>query len=49
MTPPLFILGAPRSFTSICCAMLGNHPDMFGLAETNLFGAATIGDLAPFH
>jgi hypothetical protein len=45
MTPPLFILSPPRSFTSVTCAMLGNHPEMFGLAETNLFAADTLGEL----
>jgi hypothetical protein len=45
MQPPLFILSPPRSFTSITCAMLGNHPQMFGLAETNLFAADTVGKL----
>ncbi|HIO15077.1 MAG TPA: sulfotransferase [Chromatiales bacterium] len=39
MSEPLFILAPPRSFTTVTCAMLGNHPDMFGLAETNLFVA----------
>lgn len=29
--------------------MLGNHPDMFGLAETNLLAAETLGELARFH
>ncbi len=42
---PLFILAPPRSFTSVTCAMIGNHPQMFGLAETNLFAADTIDDL----
>jgi len=39
MNSPLFILAPPRSFTSVVCAMIGNHPDMLGLAETNLFAA----------
>ena len=37
LPPPLFILGAPRSFTSVVCAMLGQHPQMYGLPETHLF------------
>ena len=37
MRPPLFILAPPRSFTSIVCSMLGQHPEMYGLAETHLF------------
>jgi hypothetical protein len=34
---PLFILSAPRSFSSVVCAMLGQHPQMHGLPETHLF------------
>lgn len=49
MQPPLFILSPPRSFTTVATAMLGNHPEMFGLAETNLFVAETIGELAFIH
>ena len=39
---PLFILSAPRSFTSIACAMLGEHPQMYGLPETGLFTVPTM-------
>jgi len=35
--PPLFILGSPRSFTSIVCAVLGQHPQAYGTPELNLF------------
>jgi hypothetical protein len=34
---PLLILSAPRSFSSVVCAMLGQHPQMYGLPETHLF------------
>ena len=34
---PVFILAAPRSFSSVVCAMLGQHPDLYGLPETHLF------------
>jgi hypothetical protein len=34
---PLFILGSPRSFTSIVCAVLGQHPGAYGTPELNLF------------
>lgn len=34
---PLFILGSPRSFTSIVCAVLGQHPEAYGTPELNLF------------
>jgi hypothetical protein len=37
MADPLFILAAPRSFSSVVCAMLGEHPQMYGLPETHLF------------
>lgn len=36
MLEPLFILAPPRSFTSVVCAMIGQHPDMCGLPEVNL-------------
>ncbi len=36
---PLFILAPPRSFTSVICAMVGQHPDLMGLPEVNLFAA----------
>jgi hypothetical protein len=39
---PLFILAAPRSFSSVVNAMLGQHPQMFGLPETHLFGDETM-------
>ncbi len=38
---PLFILAPPRSFTSVICAMIGQHPEMYGLPETNLFISET--------
>lgn len=41
---PLFILSPPRSFTSITCAMIGQHPAMYGLPEVNLFAAETYAD-----
>jgi hypothetical protein len=37
MTTPLFLLAPPRSYTSVINAMLGQHPQMFGLPELNLF------------
>jgi hypothetical protein len=36
MPDPLFILAPPRSYTSVVCAMLGQHPDLCGLPEVNL-------------
>ena len=40
----LFILGPPRSFTTVVSAMLGQHPQMYGLPELHLFGAETIAE-----
>lgn len=37
MTPPVFILAPPRSFTSVTSSMLGQHPDLLGVPELNLF------------
>lgn len=41
---PLFILGSPRSFTSLICAMVGQHPQTYGMPELNLFAADTLGE-----
>jgi hypothetical protein len=41
---PIFVLAPPRSFTSIVCAMLGQHPDLYGFPETQLFTTATLAD-----
>ncbi len=42
MHDPVIILAPPRSFTSVVCAMLGQHPQLYGLPEVNLFVAETI-------
>ncbi|MDS4040144.1 MAG: sulfotransferase [Candidatus Competibacter sp.] len=42
LVQPLFILGAPRSFTSLICAMVGQHPDNYGVPELNLFVADSL-------
>ncbi len=42
MADMLIILAPPRSFTSAVCAMLGQHPEMYGLPEVNLFVAETM-------
>lgn len=36
MADPVFVLAPPRSFTSVVCAMLGQHPSLVGLPEVNL-------------
>ena len=35
--PPVFILAPPRSYTTLICAMLGQHPELYGLPELHLF------------
>lgn len=39
---PLFLLAPPRSHSALACAMLGQHPQMYGLPETHLFSAPTM-------
>src|SRR5919109_4550343 len=39
---PVFVLAPPRSFTSVVGTMLGQHPQLYGLPETHLFGCATM-------
>jgi hypothetical protein len=39
---PLFILAPPRCFTTVVSAMLGQHPQMYGLPETYLFTCDTV-------
>jgi hypothetical protein len=41
---PVFVLAPSRSFTSIVCAMIGQHPQMYALPETNLLCHETVGD-----
>jgi len=41
---PFFILAPPRSFSSVVSAMLGQHPQMYGLPETQLFGTETMAE-----
>lgn len=42
---PIVILGTGRSFTSVICCMIGQHPDMIGLPETNIFRDDTLGQV----
>ncbi len=41
---PIFILASQRSFTSVVCAMLGQHPEVYSVPEINLFCRGTIRD-----
>lgn len=45
MAPPLFLLAPPRSYTSLINAMLGQHPQAFGLPELCLFNAYTLKEM----
>src|SRR5262245_40528551 len=42
MQQPLIILCPARSFSSIVCGMIGQHPDCYGLPEVNLFLGDTL-------
>jgi hypothetical protein len=46
---PLLILCPMRSFSSVLCAMLGQHPQTYGLPEVNLFIADTVYELLRLH
>lgn len=45
MAAPIFLLAPPRSYTSLVNAMLGQHPQCFGLPEMCLFNVPTLIDL----
>jgi hypothetical protein len=47
--PPVFILAPMRSFTSVTCAMLGCHPQMYGLPEINLFAGETMAEMQELY
>ncbi len=46
---PLIILCPMRSFSSVVCAVLGQHPMTYGLPEVNLFIAETVDELMRMH
>ena len=39
---PIFLLAPPRSFTSVVCGIIGQHPELIGSPELNLFRARTM-------
>jgi Sulfotransferase family len=39
--PPIFLLAPARSYTSLFCGIIGQHPELFGSPEFNLFRAET--------
>jgi hypothetical protein len=41
---PVFVLATPRSMSSVACAMLGQHPQMYGLPETQVFREETLSE-----
>lgn len=45
MAAPIFLLAPPRSYTSLINAMLGQHPQCFGLPELCLFNVERLLDL----
>jgi len=49
MQQPLIILCPMRSFSSVVCAMIGQHPELYGLPEVNLFIADTVAELLQIH
>jgi Sulfotransferase family len=42
IAPPLIILGSPRSYSTVICAVLGQHPQMFSILESRLFNVETM-------
>lgn len=42
---PVFILTCMRSYSSLVCGMLGQHPQLYGLPEVNLFVTDGVGEL----
>ena len=46
---PVFILCTMRSYSSLICAMLGQHPDLFGLPELNLSVGDRLGEVMDFY
>jgi hypothetical protein len=45
MAAPLFLLAPPRSYTSVINASIGQHPQMFGFPELNLFNVERLREL----
>lgn len=41
---PIFVLAAPRSFSSLITGMIGQHPELYGMPELNLFQCDTVAD-----
>ncbi len=41
---PVFVLAGPRSYSSLVVGMIGQHPELYGFPELNLFQCADIGE-----
>jgi Sulfotransferase family len=46
---PLFVLGPPRSFTSVISGMLGQHPEAYGFPEIHPFVVDRVGELFVYY
>ncbi|KAJ54775.1 hypothetical protein ACMU_16810 [Actibacterium mucosum KCTC 23349] len=44
MVASVFLLGPGRAFTSVLSAVIGQHPQLYGVPETNLSIADTVGE-----
>jgi hypothetical protein len=42
--PLVCVLSPPRSFSTVVSAMVGQHPELYGLAETHLLTVTTVGE-----
>ena len=42
---PVFLLVPPRSYSTVCLAMLAGHPQLYGFPEMLLFTAPTVGEI----
>lgn len=49
MSQPVFVLAPPRSFSSVVAAMIGQHPQLYGLPELHLFTSDTVGELYAYY
>lgn len=49
MAQTFVILSPPRSFSSVACGMLGQHPQLYGVPELNLFVADTVAGWFEHH
>ncbi len=46
---PVFFLASPRSYTSLICAMLGQHPETYGFPELNLLVKDTLTEMVRYY